>query len=85
MKKSFLFITCEEAFHICDKSQYGEASLWEKFKLNLRLVWCNITRSYVKRNRKLTKTIEKAHVDYLKSSEKIDLKLRLEQELKSQQ
>ena len=85
MKKSFLFITCEEAFHICDKSQYGEASWWEKFKLNLRLIWCNITRSYVKRNRKLTKTIEKGHVDYLNSSEKNNLKLHFEKELESKQ
>ena len=84
MKKSFLFITCEEAFHICDKSQYGEANWWEKFKLNLRLIWCNITRSYVKRNRKLTKAIKKSHVDCLNSLEKTDLKLRFEQELKNE-
>ena len=83
MKKSFLFITCEEAFHICDKSQYGEANGWEKFKLNVRLLWCQVTRAYVKRNRKLTKTIEKGHVESMDSSEKNDLKLRFDQELKN--
>ena len=83
MKKSFLFITCEEAFHICDKSQSGEANGWEKFKLNVRLLWCQVTRAYVKRNRKLTKTIEKGHVECMDSSEKNDLKLRFDQELKN--
>ena len=84
MKKSFLFITCEEAFHICDKSQYGEASLWEKFKLNLRLIWCNITRAYVKKNRKLTKTIEESHVNCMNTSERETLKHAFEEELKKQ-
>lgn len=85
MKKSFLFITCEEAFHICDKSQYGEANWWEKLKLNVRLIWCNVTRTYVKRNRKLTKTIEKGHVECMNTSEKNDLKLRFEKELENKQ
>ena len=59
MKKSILFITCDEAKHICDRSQYGEASVWEKFKLNVRLSWCAVTRAYSRRNRKLTKVTTK--------------------------
>ena len=43
MKKSILFISCEEAHHICDKNQYGEATAWERFKLGIRLSWCKIT------------------------------------------
>ena len=41
MKKSILFISCEEAHNICDKSQYGEATGWERVKLGIRLCWCN--------------------------------------------
>jgi hypothetical protein len=74
MKKSFLFISCEEAEHICDKSQYGEATLWEKIKLNIRLSWCKITRAYTKRNSVLTKTIKSSKVECLKHHEQQELK-----------
>jgi len=84
MKKSFLFITCEEAKHICDKSQYGEATLWEKLKLNIRLSWCKITRAYTKRNRTLTKTMKSSNVDCLKQSEQQELKEKFENQLKNQ-
>ncbi len=70
MKKSFLFVSCDEAKHICDKSQYGEATSWEKFKLNLRLCWCKITRAYTKRNRKLTDAIDQAELKVLKTDER---------------
>jgi hypothetical protein len=53
-----LFISCAEAKSICDKDQYGEATDWEKLKLNIRLSWCKITKSYYNRNVKLTKMIE---------------------------
>jgi hypothetical protein len=42
MKKSFLFISCQEAKHICDKSQYDEATGWERLKLGIRLIWCKL-------------------------------------------
>lgn len=58
IKKSFLFISCEEAHHICDKSQYGEATLWERIKLSIRLSWCKVTRNYTRKNKALTKFIE---------------------------
>lgn len=83
MKKRFLFISCEEAKHICDKSQYGEATSWEKIKLNLRFLWCQITRSYVKRNKKFTTIVKDANVKCLDTTEKNELKLHFEQELKN--
>jgi O-acetyl-ADP-ribose deacetylase (regulator of RNase III) len=83
MKKRFLFISCEEAKHICDKSQYGEATIWEKLELNLRFVWCRVTKAYVKRNQKLTSAVKKANVKCLDNNEKNDLKFQLEQELKN--
>jgi len=84
MKKNFLFITCEEAKHICDKSQYGEATLWEKFKLNIRLSWCKITRAYTKRNRILTKNIKSSKVECLKHHEQQQLKEKFKTELTKQ-
>jgi len=85
MKKRFLFITCEEAKHICDKSQYGEATPWERFKLTIRLSWCKITRAYTSRNRKLTQAMENSEVNCLESQEKSQLKNVFEQELKKVQ
>ena len=84
MKKSVLFITCDEAKHICDRSQYGEASVWEKFKLNVRLSWCKVTRSYSNRNRKLTKVLNN-NSQKLEPSAKENLKSAFEKELAKQQ
>ncbi|HZW63964.1 MAG TPA: hypothetical protein VFF15_10010 [Flavobacteriaceae bacterium] len=82
MKKRFLFITCEEAKHICDKAQYGEATRWEKLKLRLRFAWCHITRIYAKRNAKLTQIVKEANVNCLEQKEKNELKFHFEKELK---
>lgn len=84
MKKSFLFISCEEAHHICDKSQYGEASFWERVKLSIRLSWCKVTRAYTKRNRALTKAMKSSKVDFLKKDEMDALRSQFNQELKNQ-
>ncbi|GGG41792.1 hypothetical protein [Bizionia arctica] len=83
--KSFLFISCEEAQIICDKSQYKEATLWEKFKLSLRFLWCRITRTYVSKNKKLTQSLKQSKVTCLKQSEKENLKETLQKELKKQE
>lgn len=69
MKKSFLFITCQEAHRICDKAQYGDATLWERIKLAIRLSWCRVSQAYTKRNIALTKAINEANVDALSNRE----------------
>ncbi len=84
MEKRFLFITCEEAKHICDKSQYGEATLWEKIKLNIRLSWCKITRAYTKRNSTLTKSLKSSKVECLKLQEQQELREKFESQLGNQ-
>lgn len=81
MEKSFLFISCEEAKHICDKTQYGEATPWERLKLSLRLSWCRVTRKYSSRNNKLTEAMKNAEVDCLEATHKEDLKSRFQKEL----
>ncbi len=82
MKKSFLFVSCEEAQHICDKAQYDEAGLWEKIKLNIRLTWCRVTRAYYKRNIKLTKTVKESQVECLDIKDKDSMKKDFEKALK---
>ena len=83
-KKSLLFISCEEAQHICDKSQYGESTVWEKITLHLRYFWCHITRAYVQRNKKLTRTIKTSKVQSLQQNEREFLIERFNQQLKSE-
>jgi hypothetical protein len=63
-----LRITCDEATTICDKNQYGEATLFEKLKLNLHFIQCKICRKYTKQNMTLTK-IYKGHAKSCKEIE----------------
>ncbi len=76
-----LFVSCEEAKHICDKNQYGEASLLEIIKLNIRLIYCKVTRAYSKRNTKLTKTMKKSDIQTISTSRKEEMKKQLQKEL----
>ncbi|MGF1554822.1 hypothetical protein [Paucihalobacter sp.] len=85
MKKGFLFISCEEAMHICDKAQYGEATWWEKVELKIRLSWCHFTKGYAKKNTLLTTFINQQKVECLQRKERDLLQQVLEQELKQQQ
>ncbi|MDN3493944.1 hypothetical protein [Winogradskyella bathintestinalis] len=85
MKKSFLFISCEEAKHICDKAQYNEASIWEHFKLSLRLMYCRITKSYSSKNKQLSKVIETSEVKCLKAEERRRLQNQFNEALSEQQ
>ncbi|EDP97715.1 hypothetical protein U8527_05185 [Kordia algicida OT-1] len=79
--KNKFFISCEEAKHICDKSQYGEASFWEKVKLNVRLSWCRITRAYSSNNNKLTKLVEKSNIDAIENDKKAEMQRKLQEEM----
>lgn len=84
MKKGFLFISCDEAKHICDKAQYNEASFWEKIELNIRYTWCRFTRAYVKKNKKLTNAVKNSSLECLNNSEREHLKKEFEKELTHQ-
>lgn len=79
-----IFIPCEEANHVCDKTQYKEATLWEKIKLNIHLIYCNACRKYTKKNTKLTKLITKDPIT-MDTSAKENLKSAFEQELAKHQ
>ena len=84
MSRNRLFVSCDEAQHICDKNQYGEASFIETLKLNIRLMYCKVTRAYVKRNKKLTEAIENSNVKVIELSKKEQMKEQLRKELAKQ-
>ena len=84
MKKGFLFISCDEAKHICDKAQYNEASFWEKLELNIRYSWCKFTRAYVKKNKQLSSMVKKSKVNCLQNCERESIKKEFEKELTNQ-
>lgn len=50
-----LNITCNQATSICDKSQYGEASFFDKIRLQIHFIGCKICAMYSKQNVLLTK------------------------------
>lgn len=72
---------CDDANHVCDKSQYKEASLWEKIKLNLHLLYCAACRKYSSRNGKLTKVMKDSDLKSLDPDSKQVLKEQLHQEM----
>jgi hypothetical protein len=82
---SKLKLNCEDANHICDKTQYKEAGLWEKITLNLHLIYCRACRKYTSRNSKLTKLVKNKKVETLDNSTKEKLQLDFEKQLANQQ
>lgn len=86
MSKGFkLFMSCDEAVRICDKSQYGEVSFWDKIKHTIHLIYCRTCQKYSSKNGKLTKLVNKPEVDCLKKSEKEKLQKKFEKELQNSQ
>jgi hypothetical protein len=65
-----IFIKCEEANHTCDKTQYKEASIWGKIKLNIHLIYCAACRKYTARNTKLTQVVSKSKPKTLSAKQK---------------
>jgi len=72
---------CQEANHACDKSQYKEASLWEKIRLSFHLLYCRACRKYSSRNKLLTKTIKDSDIKSISQEDKNVLKEKMQQEL----
>jgi predicted anti-sigma-YlaC factor YlaD len=82
---SKLKLSCKEANHICDKSQYKEANFWEKIKLNIHLLYCDVCRKYSTRNAKLTELIKTDKIEVMDTEAKAKLKVTFEQELAKHQ
>lgn len=62
-------ISCDEATSICDKHQYGEASIYEKFKLFFHIMVCKFCVSYSKQNKIISKCVD-AHKNSCKEKKK---------------
>ena len=79
--KSF-FITCDEAQHCCDKTQYNEATFVEKVKLNVHLLFCSVCRKYTSNNIQLTKLMKKDPIESFNNNEKNELEKAFQQHIK---
>ena len=77
-----IMLPCKEANHVCDKTQYKEASIWEKIKLNIHLIYCTACRKYTKNNTKLTHNIKKSNVTCLDKNSKEAMKQTVEKAIK---
>lgn len=74
-------ISCEEASRICNKSQYREASLYEKIKLKFHILYCASCARFSKKNKKLTSLCDKADLHCLTEQEKTNLKKNIKDQL----
>ncbi|UKM65159.2 hypothetical protein GSB9_01721 [Flavobacteriaceae bacterium GSB9] len=79
-----VLMPCDKANHVCDKTQYRDASLREKLLLNIHLVYCKACRGYSKNNRKLTKAVKVSKVDCLDKNCKEHMKKELDKAIKEQ-
>ncbi|MFD2564969.1 hypothetical protein [Aquimarina rubra] len=79
-----IFVSCENANHICDKSQYNESSFWEKVKLNIHLIYCKACRKYTSKNIKLTKLFKDPKVVSINQSAKDAMKEQLKKKMSEQ-
>lgn len=61
-------LTCDEATKICDKNQYKAATLVEKIKLGIHLLYCKTCGLYSKQNNVMS-TCYKIHKDELNGTE----------------
>jgi len=74
-------INCEQAAHICDKSQYNEASLWEIIKLKLHHAYCKACLKHSQMNSKLTELCSRSKIHVLDEHIKNTMKKDLEKQL----
>lgn len=74
-------ISCEDAAHICTKSQYKEASFWEILKLRIHILYCKTCAKFSKRNKTLTSLCDNASLNTLSEKEKESMKKDLEKHL----
>ncbi len=79
--KKGIFVSCEEANHLCDKGQYRESSFWEKVKLNMHILYCKVCRKYSMNNGKLTKLVTDPKVVSITRMDKEEMKARLQQKM----
>jgi hypothetical protein len=77
-------INCDKASHICDKSQYQEASSLDIIKLKFHHVFCKVCRYHSKKNCLLTSLLKKTDLHILDQKSKADMENKLQKELAKQ-
>ncbi|TYP73447.1 hypothetical protein [Aquimarina intermedia] len=80
-KRKGIFVSCNEAALCCDKSQYKEASLAEKIRLNIHLIFCKACRLYSSRNSRLTWLLKHIETEELSEDDKRIMKQNLEKQM----
>jgi hypothetical protein len=80
-------LTCDEATAICDKNQYGEASISEKISLTFHLLLCKYCKKYTKQNDLMTKLFGRFlkscdEMHELSAEDKVQIEKNLKKELK---
>lgn len=74
-------ISCEEAAIICHKTQYKEATFWERIGLKFHLMMCKVCPQFSKKNAKLTTLCEKANLHTLSEKEKLKMKKQIRENI----
>jgi hypothetical protein len=74
-------ISCDKAVIICNKTQYKEASFWEKIKLKLHMLFCSTCAVFSKKNTQFTALFEKAHLQNLSEDDKTNMKKKVQDKL----
>jgi hypothetical protein len=78
-------INCDKASHICDKSQYNEASLLDVLMLKTHLLFCKVCRYHSRKNCLLTKRLKSTDIHILDDTSKAKMEEKLQTELSKQQ
>ena len=76
-----MMISCEKAAKICCKTQYREATLFEKIQLNFHLIICRTCKAFSKKNKLLTGLCEEAELKSLSQKEKEEMKQKLQEKI----
>ena len=78
-------IKCEEATSICDKSQYGEASFFDRIRLSFHNFLCHRCKLYTEQNKIMTKIFKihksKPTAQHLSNEDKETLQNVLDNEM----
>ena len=76
-----LFVNCKEAGHMCDRTQYDEATIREKLLLRFHILFCRACRKHSARNFKLTKLMRRAGLHTVDPNRKQVMRDLIEEEL----
>ncbi len=77
-----IFIKCDEATSICDKTQYKEASVLDKIRLSIHNFLCKKCKLYSEQNNFMSKLFKvNLKGQHLCSSDKDKLEKKLEKEM----